>query len=49
MEKLVISDREILKGENVTIDLKLPNLYHSPMKLPIHVIKGKKKKEQLYL
>ncbi len=42
MEKLVISDREILKGENVTIDLKLPNLYHSPMKLPIHVIKGKK-------
>jgi len=49
MEKLVISDREILKGENVTIDLKLPKLYHSPMKLPVHVIKGKKEGATLFI
>lgn len=42
MEKLVIGETEILKGSNVSLDLKLPKLYHSPMKLPIRVIRGRK-------
>lgn len=33
---------EIIKGTNVTINLELPKLYHSPMDLPIRVIRGKK-------
>ena len=33
---------QILKGTNVTINLELPKLYHSPMDLPIRVIRGKK-------
>ena len=33
---------KILKGTNVTINLELPKLYHSPMDLPIRVIRGKK-------
>jgi len=33
---------EILRGTNVTINLELPKLYHSPMDLPIRVIRGKK-------
>jgi len=41
-DKLIIAENEILKGTNVTIDLKLPNLYHTPMKLPIRVIRGNK-------
>lgn len=42
MERLVIAETEIPKGADITIDLKLPNLYHSPMKLPIRVIRGKR-------
>ena len=42
MDKLIIAETEVLKGTTVTIDLKLPNLYHSPMKLPIIVIRGKR-------
>ncbi len=42
MEKLLIAGKEILKGTNITINLELPKLYHSPMKLPIRVIRGKK-------
>jgi len=34
--------KEIFKGTNVTINLELPKLYHSPMDLPIRVIRGKK-------
>jgi len=33
---------QIQKGTNVTINLELPKLYHSPMDLPIRVIRGKK-------
>ena len=33
---------EILKGSNVTINLELPKLYHSPMNLPIRVLRGRK-------
>ena len=33
---------KIEKGTNVTINLELPKLYHSPMDLPIRVIRGKK-------
>ena len=33
---------QILKSTNVTINLELPKLYHSPMDLPIRVIRGKK-------
>ncbi len=42
MEKLIIADTIIEKGSNITLDLKLPKLYHSPMELPIRIIRGKK-------
>ncbi len=42
MEELIIAGEQIQKGTNVTINLELPKLYHSPMKLPIRVIRGKK-------
>ncbi len=42
MEKLITADTIIEKGSNITLDLKLPKLYHSPMELPIRIIRGKK-------
>ena len=33
---------KVLNGTNVTINLELPKLYHSPMDLPIRIIRGKK-------
>ncbi|AXH12898.1 succinylglutamate desuccinylase/aspartoacylase family protein [Halarcobacter bivalviorum] len=42
MEKLIIADTEIEKGTNITLDLKLPKLYHSPMRLPVRIIRGKR-------
>lgn len=42
MENLVIGETEIPRGVDITVDLKLPKLYHSPMKLPIRIIRGKK-------
>ena len=42
MGKLEFGGIEIPKGSNVTINLELPRLYHSPMNLPIRVIRGKK-------
>ncbi len=41
-KKVIFADTEILRGTNVTINLALPKLYHSPMDLPIRVIRGKK-------
>ena len=40
--KVEFAGIEILRGTNVTINLELPKLYHSPMNLPIRVIRGKK-------
>jgi len=40
--KVEFAGTEILKGTNVTLNLELPKLYHSPMDLPIRVIRGKK-------
>jgi len=40
--KVEFAGTEILRGTNVTINLELPKLYHSPMDLPIRVIRGKK-------
>ncbi|MGB0989806.1 MAG: succinylglutamate desuccinylase/aspartoacylase family protein [Halarcobacter sp.] len=42
MKKLIIADTEIEANSNITLDLKLPKLYHSPMKLPIRIIRGRK-------
>ena len=40
--KIEFAGIEVLKGTNVTLNLELPKLYHSPMDLPIRVIRGKK-------
>ena len=40
--KIEFAGVEVLKGTNVTLNLELPKLYHSPMDLPIRVIRGKK-------
>jgi predicted deacylase len=40
--KVEFAGTQIQKGTNVTINLELPKLYHSPMDLPIRVIRGKK-------
>lgn len=42
MQDIIIADTIIPKGADLTLDLKLPKLYHSPMQLPIRVIRGKK-------
>lgn len=42
MKKLNIAGIDIKRGTNVTVNLELPKLYHSPMKLPIRIISGKK-------
>lgn len=42
MKKLIISETVIQKNSNITLDLKLPKLYNSPMQIPIQVIRGKK-------
>ncbi|NVJ53239.1 MAG: succinylglutamate desuccinylase/aspartoacylase family protein [Campylobacteraceae bacterium] len=42
MKKLIIADTQIEANSNITLDLKLPKLYHSPMRLPIRIIRGKK-------
>ncbi|MDX1808518.1 MAG: succinylglutamate desuccinylase/aspartoacylase family protein [Sulfurospirillaceae bacterium] len=41
-EKLTIGGVEIQKGSNTNIYIELPKLYHTPTKLPIRVISGKK-------
>ncbi len=41
-KNIEFAGKQILKGTNVTINLELPKLYHSPMDLPIRVIRGKK-------
>ena len=40
-EKFFLSGVEVLKGSNVTINLELPNLYSTPIQLPVRVIRGK--------
>lgn len=40
---------KIQKGTNVTINLELPKLYHSPMSLPIRVISGKKEGPTVFI
>lgn len=41
-EKFTIGGVEIQKGSNTSIYIELPKLYHTPTKLPIRVISGKK-------
>lgn len=41
-EKLVIGNCVIEKGTNNSISIDLPNLYNTPTKLPIRVLRGKK-------
>ncbi|WP_226896465.1 succinylglutamate desuccinylase/aspartoacylase family protein [Poseidonibacter ostreae] len=41
-QEIEFAGTQIQKGTNVTINLELPKLYHSPMDLPIRVIRGKK-------
>lgn len=41
--ELIINNHVIKPGENVVIDLPLPSLYtHTPMIMPVHVVRGKK-------
>lgn len=42
MKIINIAGTTIQKGSDVTINLELPKLYHSPMKLPVRIIRGKK-------
>lgn len=41
-KKFVIGGVEVPKGTRATIDIELPKLYHTPTKLPVRVIRGKK-------
>lgn len=41
-EKFFLAGKEIKKGTTTTIHLELPKLYHTPTKLPIKVIRGKR-------
>ncbi len=47
--ELIIAGTKIQKGTNVTINLELPKLYHSPMTLPIRVISGKKEGPVIFI
>jgi len=41
-KKFVIGGIEVPRGSRATIDIELPKLYHTPTKLPVRVIRGKK-------
>jgi len=41
-KKFVIGGVEVPRGTRATIDIELPKLYHTPTKLPVRVIRGKK-------
>jgi len=50
MSDLVIGGVKIKPGENVMIDIPLPQLYtHTPMTLPVHVIRGKRRGPRLFV
>ena len=42
VEKLIIGGTEIKKGSTNLIDIDLPDMYQTPAKLPVRVIRGKK-------
>ncbi len=47
---LTINGQVIKPGNNVVIDLPLPPLYtHTPMTMPVHVIRGKKNGPKLFI
>ncbi len=49
-EKLVINGVEILPGTRQTIDLPAGRLYtHTPMTIPVHIIRGKKDGPRLFV
>ncbi len=49
-EPLVIGEREVRAGENVTIDLPIAQLYtHTPMTMPVHVVRGRKEGPRLFV
>ncbi len=49
-EALLINGRSVSPGCRVTIDLPLPPLYtHTPMTMPVHIIKGKKNGPTLFI
>lgn len=41
-KKFIIGNQEIAKNSNVALDIDLPNLYNTPTKLPIRVLRGKR-------
>ena len=49
-ESLCIGTSEVLPGQNITIDLPLAQLYtHTPMTMPVHVIRGRKEGPRLFV
>jgi predicted deacylase len=49
-QPLRIGTREVLPGQNLTIDLPLAQLYtHTPMTMPVHVIRGRKAGPRLFV
>lgn len=49
-QKLVINNQHIVAGERATIELPLPPLYtHTPMVMPVHVIRGKREGPKLFI
>jgi hypothetical protein len=48
--QLVISNQHIAAGERASIELPLPPLYtHTPMVMPVHVIRGKREGPRLFI
>ena len=49
-DELVIADTRIKRGERVSVDLTVAKLYtHTPLDVPIHVIRGRKSGPRLFI
>lgn len=49
-DTLLIGENKVLRGQNLTIDLPIAQLYtHTPMNMPVHVIRGKKAGPRLFV